>query len=493
MNKAQRNIDDINFIIDEIKRLGSMSRSDMKSHIEANENNHDFLYTIKSPSGKGEYVCGREASRRLYELAKRHLATQKTLEDNLHPSRLKDLLKTEIVRNFFENEIDVSQQQLQKMLSKAIKALKSANKAVTHYIPCVLFSVHDRNSLRDVDPKEFEIGPVKFIRMKNFFADYSDEFESYRERIRSECLAGEDERKAQDCKAIDEADEHARFMTDSLTTFFSSYDWIAVVSVPECDADLSRLRAETAIESALDTLKLLFGASRGQHLRQGESRFRASKTARLTREASGRLNISVGITVAEDIPISAEVFEVISKAQDFHLRESGKAIVACVDPACETHLARRFLDALTWYGQAVTEPLHSAQIIKYVAAWERLTITKKYQDNQLTERVTNRMALLSHDGRDSTFEKTLTEVRKVYDWRSKLMHGSVSPFQKDLDHISYRASVISGNALFRSLELFACLAHSKRNPTEEDLELAYMNIEENAGLTSMKKPHNSRT
>ena len=463
-----------------------MSWADMKLHIEANENNHDFLYTVNSPTGKGEYVYGREASRRLYEMAKRHLATQKTLEDNLHPSRLKDLLKTEIVRTFVENEINVSQQQLQKMFSKAIKTLKTANKAVTHYIPCVLFSVHDRNSLRDTDPKEFEIGPVKFIRTKNFFADRAEEFESYRQRIRSECLAREDEGKAQDPKAIDEADEHARFMTDSLTTFFSSYDWIAVVAVPECDADLSRLRAETAIESALDSLKLLFGASRGQRLRQAESRLRASKTARLTREASGRLNISVGITVAEDIPISAEVFEAISKPQNFHLQEAGKAIVACVDPEYETHLARRFLDALTWYGQAVTEPLHSAQIIKYVAAWERLTITKKYQDNQLTERVTNRMALLSHNRRESTFEETLTEVRKVYDWRSKLMHGSVSPFQKDLDHISYRASVISGNALFRSLELFARLSHGKRNPTKDELELAYTNMEENAGLASKK-------
>ncbi len=59
MNKAQQDIDDVDFIIGEIKRLGSMSWNDMKSHIDANENNHDFLYTIQLPSLKGEYTDGR--------------------------------------------------------------------------------------------------------------------------------------------------------------------------------------------------------------------------------------------------------------------------------------------------------------------------------------------------------------------------------------------------------------------------------------------------
>jgi hypothetical protein len=64
-----------------------------------------------------------------------------------------------------------------------------------------------------------------------------------------------------------------------------------------------------------------------------------------------------------------------------------------IDPQYTTHLKERFLDAMAWYGQAISEKQISVQIVKCVAALERLTVTKKLEKG-LTDTVVRRTALL---------------------------------------------------------------------------------------------------
>jgi hypothetical protein len=74
MTKAEKDIDDINFIINEIIRFASMEVHDLSEFLEEN--------TVPNPSGSEVYRIGEAASRRFYELASRHLSTRPDLNNN---------------------------------------------------------------------------------------------------------------------------------------------------------------------------------------------------------------------------------------------------------------------------------------------------------------------------------------------------------------------------------------------------------------------------
>jgi hypothetical protein len=470
MAKHQLDIEDINFILSEILRFASMTFQEMKALREDDPDRHDLFFSIPHPEGRGQYTIGREASRRLYKLGERHLATQRQFVDDCDPKLFYALLKEELAERFIKRGEEVNKPSVEKMLSAVVKRVKAEHKALTHYIPCVALDVHYEDWPNPTQKfKEFDIGPVHFVWTEKFLEENRQEIKSNYPKDEYEAEPGREEHD----------EETMRWLTE----FYKNYNWVAIVSIPECSERVSRLRAVNTVQAALDILKLLFGSEKSARLRLGESRMPPDKTARLTREAEGAYHISASFRGSDDIGITSEVFEQIVSEDSPHLRTASTTLNAYVDPKYERHLKRRYLDALSWYGEAVVEPMPSAQIIRYVAAWERLTITQK-EEIGLTDKVTKRIAILSHDERDGDFPSTLKKVKKVYDWRSKLMHGSSSPFDKELVAVSHEAAEITINALSRSLQVFIPLAHKINNPKEADLEAEYERLEKIWGVFS---------
>ena len=349
---------------------------------------------------------------------------------------------------------------MQSLLSAALKRVKAEQKMLTHYIPCVVFSVFGEDQLppkEKVKYRQFSIGPVLFRRTSEFLREHE---KTIKADLHAVC-------------GVDE--EHIKYMMSGFKKFFKGYRWVAVVSIPQCNEQISRLRAETAVQSALDIIKLTFGPGQTGRLRLAESLTSPAHIAQLRRPSSGAFSLMVSRKVGDGISISEEAFHQISESKDFYLQTASSALSTCIDPSNEVHLSRRFLDALTWYGQAVTESMPSSKIVKYVAAWERLTITQK-EEIGLTDKVTRRIAILSHLKKGDLSE-TLKEVKKVYDWRSRLMHGSSSPFEKELMAVSTAAGNITTIALNRSLEIFVPLSHKSKNAKETDLEAEYGRLE----------------
>src|SRR5205085_7777954 len=101
-------------------------------------------------------------------------------------------------------------------------------------------------------------------------------------------------RPAEEIATPDISEKLAERLVGNTVEYFEQFKWIAIVSIPECDVTLSRERAERAIEASLDILKLFFGRTHGEPLRQGHSLGTPPKTAKLTREADGKLNFSYG-------------------------------------------------------------------------------------------------------------------------------------------------------------------------------------------------------
>ena len=87
MTKDQLDIEDVNFILSEVRRIAKMTPAEERKHIDENPNASDFLYTLRDDKTKAQYVCGREASVRLFKLGERHLDRQREFRDNIDPVR----------------------------------------------------------------------------------------------------------------------------------------------------------------------------------------------------------------------------------------------------------------------------------------------------------------------------------------------------------------------------------------------------------------------
>jgi hypothetical protein len=127
-------------------------------------------------------------------------------------------------------------------------------------------------------------------------------------------------------------------------------------------------------------------------------------------------------------------FDEMARGAAGYLNAAEQLIEAYLSPEKPFDVATRWLDALSWYGQAVEERVPSAKIVKYVAAVERLTITEETptdDDRGLTDAVTRRAALLAGGADETELEKRRLEAKYLYRWRSKLMHGQRSPISKE--------------------------------------------------------------
>ncbi len=88
-----------------------------------------------------------------------------------------------------------------------------------------------------------------------------------------------------------------------------------------------------------------------------------------------------------------------------------------------------------------------------------------------------RTAILSYDETKEGYQKALKEADKIYDYRSGLMHGSKSPFDKDLELITPMAEEITRHALFKALRIFTELDNKVENAKEKQLEAKYIELE----------------
>ncbi len=471
LNKAAQDEEDIAFIIDEIVRINSMEFYDLMKYLRENKN--DGWFTISRPNEDGELIIGQAAGLRFYEIAKRHLSTKPELNNNFDTEDFADALEKEFVRVFVKNgEKEINQRVSDKMLSAAVKRAKRSHETLKHFIPCVIVSSEK--------PSKFRIGPVTFFRIEKFLQEYKDIFEEERTRINQEHIERCQEainggRSEEEIATPDISEGIANRLVGDTLSYFEKFKWMAVVDIPECNVKISRKRVERTIEATLDILKLFFGRLHGENLRQGHALGIQLDTARLTQDSNGKFNFTIKRS-SQDTPAGKEWFRVLIEPDASYFEAAISALNSCVDPQYTTHLKERFLDAMAWYGQAISEKQTSVQIVKYVAALERLTVTKKLEKG-LTDTVVRRTTLLSYDETKEGYEKALEEVDKIYDCRSGLMHGSKSPFDKDLELVSPMAEKIVQKALFNALRIFTELDNKVENVKEKQLEAKYNELE----------------
>lgn len=346
------------------------------------------------------------------------------------------------------------------MLNRATREVKKEHKARTHYLPCVVLS--------EGHPDEFEIGPVRFLTKEKFFADYRAKIAADHEANRKASRARLDEKiaegkyRAEDRKSEEESKDIEQKILQWIFDYYDAFTWVAEVTVPLCSSKVSRERAETTVQAALDVLKLFYGYRGGKDFRLGHHRGLRNRTAHLTRGSDGVFHYSLW-TGGEGGSAEEGWYEGVKKNMWWALQAAGSAIEAYLDLRKGEH-RDRWLGALHWYGQAVSERQPAAQLVKYVAALERLTVleetgTVDEQGTQdVTDVVTRRAALLGCESEDVTeVAKVREDARKLYRWRSNLIHGRSSPLTKELSDVMHLAHRITQQAMFSALGIYVQL------------------------------------
>lgn len=166
-------------------------------------------------------------------------------------------------------------------------------------------------------------------------------------------------------------------------------------------------------------------------------------------------------------------FEDLIKQFPVELQLAGIAINHALTPERITPLLDKWLGALFWYGQGVSESSYAARIVKYVAALEQLTMTKKSNNLDVTQTVTSRTrflcgALLEEDKKGNT--RSL--IDNMYKHRCDLIHGRISPSDPIIHATAQLSERITQQALFTALRMFSYIS-SERSDSLEELEKEY--------------------
>jgi hypothetical protein len=136
-------------------------------------------------------------------------------------------------------------------------------------------------------------------------------------------------------------------------------------------------------------------------------------------------------------------------------------------------LCYRFLDAVSWFGEAVRETSDAARFVKFITAIERIVVT--HEDDR-TETVKKRAAALWWEPNNE---------RKVYQWsecigglyalRSNLVHGDISPFGERIGVEIYECETVTRRVLLRGLSFFQTIGLTIDNISQKELRRLYKN------------------
>jgi hypothetical protein len=161
------------------------------------------------------------------------------------------------------------------------------------------------------------------------------------------------------------------------------------------------------------------------------------------------------------------------RGRGHYLGFAGTTLEVTTDPDLMGPLCYRFLDALSWFGQAVRETSDAARFVKFITAIERIVITN---EDDRTETVKKRAAALCWEPDSERKLYQLSErIGELYALRSKLVHGDISPFDERIGVELYGCEAVARRVLLRGLSFFQTIGLTVGNISQKGLRRHYKN------------------
>lgn len=443
----------------EVARFRAIGRLELLAWLRAG---HDDAFATIGRQGQSTF-CGRAAIERLETLATRTLNFRSDTDRALDFSDYVNALGASLIDEYFVHCREVDIGSTSRMIDRAKRLSAETVVAVTHHMPCDLFD--------ETDPDRFAFGPVQFITTTAFLAENGEQIRTYSARTLNDFARGLRHRRGdlEDKGIREEAEAFTNSHVKRIVSYFSEHDWVASVTIPTSHFSVSQRRAERVIDAALDALRL-FVLYAPERLRRANSSRQPIETHHLYSDSDGNLHASAfyagkGATAGEDW-------------YDHHTTTAAhlwKPLTEALGPLCADQpmdeLNQRLLDALEWFGQAVQEPESAAAVVKYTAALERLTMTSHVQHG-IEKLVIRRVLLLNQDREDKALQEIERELGDLYECRSNLMHGSMSPTDPRIGAVLRMGWEITRWSILEAVQLFASI-REHGTPTRKGLELVY--------------------
>lgn len=397
---------DIEFVLAECVRLHELTR-----HLEPRElikylSETNLSGYLPRPDGS-EILCGMDAIRRLRNLATRALK-ESDAAGTVEAEKVYAALKRRIVPYFLEKDGKPPAGDVESLLFAAIDEAKSARSDATHYVPCRLMFVKK--------PTEFAVRPITFRTTASFHELMAARYAAYVESGSSP----------------EQRDLCARLLAQA-KHYYDGFGWVGEVRIIGCDPETSKQRGLLAVTAALDILHLLFGAYHTGRMAVGGPRLAEDYRAHLHLDAHNVLDVSCSSNSTSAVGFQ-DGWDRLFEREDlaFLLHTASKAIEPLVDPAIQRPLGVRFVDAASWFGDAVREQSQAARIVKASNALEHLLTTG--ERTGITKRLKERAAAVCYDPEGTeTFDEIASQFGWTYKLRSDLVHGSLSPFDPEVE------------------------------------------------------------
>jgi hypothetical protein len=389
---------------------GQMER--LKTHKE------DALCEVTGYNGKGELLCSRDGYDAIHSMAERHRDSM-PVPDDYSVKELVDGIRSHFVRAVVDEKYD--ELALARVLAEAAADADKNHIERTYHFPCVVVPYDE--------PRQFRIGLVAFTAAKYFRQTMPTEIQQYVESSSDQARA---------------TDRVARF-----EEYISHLGWVASVTIPPCAEESAVRRAEVAVTTAINLLRLAFGVDYGRDMRLAHSAHAQPRQTEHALSQNGKLDF-VWSRKASGALVGKNWYLLIDKSQGFLQRAAHLISTTVVGKRSEA--AERVIDALTWFGDAAFESAPGVQIVNFVAALERLTTTEAFRPHNFCSRV----AFLALEN-DTKFEKTYWDAYTIYAARSAVIHGGFSPNSPTFRNSVRLAHDVTRVALLRALEVHRLL------------------------------------
>jgi len=349
-------------------------------------------------------------------------------------SAVQHILGRILVRKFISEGLAIDARTVGRALAETTKTAKLDFRSLTHFIPCQLTT--------DPEPVGLSLGPIRFLSRREAKA-------AVRDLLRRERAADHDLSPGGRAHLLRAILHH------------KDYRWFVQVPVRDCAPKRSEAIALLAATSALDFLQVIIGARNSQRMKIDARPSLYEQIASIQRDDNaGRFNISTGWAVQGQGLSKGWTTELLSGEEAFAIDQAGVILESRLDPDLNRPLSQRLLDVAQWFGEAVRDRSASTRLVKYVTALERLTLTKKERTDGVPDRiadlVSDRTAALSTGlMSDRTFDENKAAFKKLYNIRSELVHGSISPLDNKVARAVRDANDYCEFSINRALHMWA--------------------------------------
>ena len=416
------------FVISEIVRLSKIDFRDEASRDEIE--NFDFFYTIDGPNNKKK-LLGRKAYQEVHRICRAYIAAEPRLDNRIQVTTLTKC----VLKNMFDQFIEPNDLSGRDFIDLcANEVLTTGLISEKYFIPCICPNHTAIN--------RFKIGPVEFIRKKDFF----------------------------DMKARHLHPQN-KFTFDDIDQKYKLYNWIAIISISGFDEETSEERAYLAARLAVAALKPKMDISLSQWL--GTDQQMMPSLTRFTIKSKKNSDAARPIYIGWSQKFilngdDSQVENLLNISSHHWFNEFGALLAYLINNGRWGYLETRIFNAIIWMDTGNSPISNAEKIIAFANCLEALFATS---ESNIKKQIEDRCSIfLKFAGWDSGMN---SKVGSFYNVRSRLVHGEKNPIQDNLHEIMLIGKYLTDVCLVGFLHFSLWLKHKHKSKKTEEHDLPY--------------------